>query len=101
MSGLQGLVSHKTQYVNEKMTLRYSVSELQCERMKDKRNKKQNKKKTNKCLLSYQTGVAVIKAKLSGYIPVCVIFNDGHIRVFDGATEMVKLELQTRGLLHC
>lgn len=52
-----------------------------------------------KCLLSYQTGVAVIKAKLSGYIPVCVVLDDGHIGELDRATEMVKLELQTRCFL--
>lgn len=51
-------------------------------------------------MLSYQTSVAVIKAKLSGYVPVCMVFNGGHIRVLDRATEMVKLQLQTRGFLH-
>lgn len=51
-------------------------------------------------MLSYQTSVAVIKAKLSGYVPVCMVFNDGHIRVLDRATEVVKLQLQTRGFLH-
>lgn len=44
--------------------------------------------------------MAVIKAKLSGYIPVCMVFNNGHIRVLHRATEMVKLQLQTRGFLH-
>lgn len=52
------------------------------------------------CLLSYQASVAVIKAKLSGYVPVCVVLNGGHIRVLDRATEMIKLQLQTRGFLH-
>lgn len=56
--------------------------------------------KKNKFLLSYQTSVAVIKTKLSRYIPVCMVLNDGHIRVLDRATEMVKLQLQTRGFLH-
>lgn len=51
-------------------------------------------------MLSYQTGVAVIKAKLSGYIPVCMVLNGGHIRELDWATEMVKLQLQTWGFLH-
>lgn len=44
--------------------------------------------------------MAIIKAKLSGYIPVCLVLNGGHIREFDRATEMVKLQLQTRGFLH-
>lgn len=56
--------------------------------------------KTNKWLSSYQTSVAVIKAKLSGYIPVCVFLNDGHIRVLDRAAEMIKLQLQTGGFLY-
>lgn len=43
--------------------------------------------------------MAVIKAKLSGDIPVRMVFNDGHIRIFDWATEMVKLQLQTRCFL--
>lgn len=43
--------------------------------------------------------MAVIKAELSGYIPVGVVLDDGHIRVLDGAAEMVKLQLQTRGFL--
>lgn len=42
-------------------------------------------------ILSYQTGVAVIKAKLSGYIPVCMVLNGGRIRELDWAAEMVKL----------
>lgn len=54
----------------------------------------------SKHLISYQTGVAVIKAKLSGYIPVCMVLNDGHIRELDRATEMVKLQLKTGGFLH-
>lgn len=44
--------------------------------------------------------MAVIKAKLSGYIPVCMVLNGGHIRELDRATEMVKLQLKTRGFLH-
>jgi len=48
---------------------------------------------------SYQTSVAVIKAKLSGYIPVSMLLNDGHIRVLDRATELVELQLQARGFL--
>lgn len=53
-----------------------------------------------KCQSTYQTSVAVIKAKLSGYIPVCMVLNGSHIRELDRATEMVKFQLQTRSFLH-
>lgn len=50
-------------------------------------------------MLAYQTCGAVIKAELSGYIPVGVILDDGHIGELDWRTKMVKLQLQTRGFL--
>lgn len=49
--------------------------------------------------LSHQTGVAVIEAQLSGNVPVSMVLDDGHIRVFHRAAEVVKLQLQTRGFL--
>lgn len=48
---------------------------------------------------SYQTGVTVIEAKLSRYVPVCVLLNDAHVRELDRTTEMVKLQLQAGSFL--
>lgn len=48
---------------------------------------------------SYQTGVTVIKAELSGYVPVSVLLNDAHVRELDRTTEMVKLQLQAGSFL--
>lgn len=49
--------------------------------------------------LSYQTSVTIIEAELSGDVPVCMFLNDAHFRELDGATEMVKLQLQARSFL--
>lgn len=50
--------------------------------------------------ISHQTGVTVVKAQLSGYIPVGVLFDDGHVRVLDRAAEVFKLQLQTWSFLY-
>lgn len=50
--------------------------------------------------LSHQTGVAVVEAQLSGYIPVGVVFDDGHVRVLDWAAKVFKLQLETRSFLY-
>lgn len=53
-----------------------------------------------KRLRPYQTSVAVIKAKLSGYVPVCMVLNGGHVRELDRTAEMVKLQLKAGGFLY-
>lgn len=45
--------------------------------------------------MSHQTGVAVVKAQLSGYVPVGVLLDAAHVRVLDGAAEVFELQLQT------
>lgn len=60
---------------------------------------KQNRNQQTR-VYSYQTSVAVIKAKLSGYVPVCMILNGRHIRKLDRGAVMVKLQLQTWGFLY-
>lgn len=50
--------------------------------------------------ISHQTSVAVVKAQLSGYIPVGVLFDDGHVRVLDWAAKVFKLQLQTWSFLY-
>lgn len=49
---------------------------------------------------SYQTSVAEIEAELSGYVPVCMLLYDSHIRELDRAAVMIELQLQTRGFLY-
>lgn len=39
--------------------------------------------------------MAVVEAQLSGYVPVGVVFDGGHVGVLNGAAEMVELQLQT------
>lgn len=50
--------------------------------------------------ISHQTSVAVVKAQLSGYIPVGLLFDDGHVGVLDWAAKVFKLQLQTWGFLY-
>lgn len=45
--------------------------------------------------MSHQTGVAVVKAQFSGYVPVGVLLDAAHVRVLDGAAEVFELQLQT------
>lgn len=44
--------------------------------------------------------MAVVEAQLSGYVPVGVLFDAGHVGVLDRAAEVFKLQLQAWRFLY-